>query len=422
MTAAAQARPVRVGPVSLRRHQATGLVYVTIAAVLAILGGGSLDPAASSTFDLNASGVAVQLQRLVVPSAATAYVLAGLCAFLGAIQLVRGFGTRNGVLVGAVAFLVVATFLVWAASGRSMNIVGVLQATVQRATPITLAALSGVLCERAGVVNIAIEGMLLTGAFVAAVAGSAFGPWLGILAAALSGGLLAVVLAVLAIRYRVDQIIAGTIINIFALGITSFLSARVLTDVPELNNPQRLQPVAIPILSDIPILGPILFGNNVFVYTMFVLVALLHVALFRTRWGLRVRAVGEHPRAADTVGIDVLKTRYRNVFLGGLVAGVGGASLVIGASGRFDREMTAGRGFIGLAAMIFGGWAPIGAFLASLVFGFADSLQARLSVLNVPIPSELLLMVPYLVTILVVAGLVGRARAPAADGQPYLKG
>jgi simple sugar transport system permease protein len=421
VSVAAQARPVAIGPVTLRRHQVVGLFYIVLAAIMAVLAGGGVSAGASSTFDLNASGVAVQLPKLIVPSAGTAYVLSGLCAFVGAIQLVRGFGTRNGIAIGAVAFLAVAVFLVWAASGRSMNIVGVLQATVQRATPITLAGLSGVLCERAGVVNIAIEGMLLTGAFVAAVAGSAFGPWIGIAAAALSGGGLALVLAVLAIRYRVDQIIAGTIINIFALGITSFLSARVLTDVPELNNPDRLQPIAIPVLNDIPIVGPILFANNVFVYSMFILVGVLHFGLFHTRWGLRVRAVGEHPRAADTVGINVLGTRYRNVFLGGLIAGVGGASLVIGASGRFDREMTAGRGFIGLAAMIFGGWAPVGAFLASLVFGFADSLQARLSVLNVPIPSELLLMVPYLVTILVVAGLVGRARAPAADGRPYEK-
>ena len=404
----------------LRRQQVFGLVYLGLAAFIAFAFGAGAEGAAS-TFDLNSRGVDMRLPPLVLPSAATAYVLAGLCAFLGAVQLTRGFGARNALILGTVAVLFVTAFLVWAASTRSIQLVGVLQGTLQRATPITFAALSGVLCERAGVVNIAIEGMLLTGAFVAAVVGSVAGPWIGILAAVLVGGLLAAVLAVLSIRYRVDQIISGTVINIFALGLTSFLSARVLQSTPELNNPERLPPIPVPVLSQIPIVGPIAFANNVFIYGMFALVAIVHVALFHTRWGLRVRAVGEHPRAADTVGIDVLRTRYRNVILGGMLAGLGGAFLIIGSTGRFDREMTAGRGFIGLAAMIFGGWTPIGSFLASLVFGFADSLQARLSILNVPIASELLLMVPYLVTILVVAGLVGRARAPAADGRPYQK-
>jgi len=416
---AVAARPITIAGLSIARHRILGLVYLAIA--LLILGAfGGVGGDAQSQFDLNTSGVAVQLPPLVVPSAPAIYAMASICAFLGAIQLTRGWGSRN-TAVAILALVVIAAFLVWAASGRSMNLVGVFQATVQRATPIVFAALAGVMCERAGVVNIAIEGMLLTGAFVSAVAGSLGGPWVGIMAAAVAGGLLAFVLAALSIRYKVDQIIAGTIINIFALGITSFLSARLLTDLPDLNNPQRLPPTAIPIVSDIPIVGPILFANNVFVYGMFLAVILLQFALFRTRWGLRVRAVGEHPKAADTVGVDVLGTRYRNVIMGGMLAGVGGAYLVIGATGRFDRDMTAGRGFIGLAAMIFGAWTPVGAFLASLVFGFADSLQARLSVLNVPIPSELLLMVPYLVTILVVAGLGGRPRAPAADGRPYEK-
>jgi general nucleoside transport system permease protein len=407
--------------VGTRRQRIFGIVYIALAGIIAIAFGGT-EPGAQSTFDLNPRGAAFTLPDLIVPSAATAYVLAGLCAFLGAVQLVRGFGTRHGLILGIVVLLVVSGFLVWAAADRSMNLLGVFQSTLQRATPITFAALSGVLCERAGVVNIAIEGMMLTGAFVAAVAGSAFGdPWLGLLAAIVVGGLLAAILAVLSIRYRVDQIIAGTVINIFAVGITSFLSTRILQRTPELNSPDRLQPIAIPVLSDIPVIGPVLFDNNAFVYLMFGLVILLHVGLFHTRWGLRVRAVGEHPKAADTVGIDVLRTRYRNVILGGMVAGIGGAFLILGSTGRFDQEMTAGRGFIGLAAMIFGGWAPVGAFLASLVFGFADSLQARLSILNVPIASELLLMLPYLVTILVVAGVVGRARAPAADGRPYEK-
>ncbi|CAN5466234.1 MAG: ABC transporter permease [Chloroflexi bacterium] len=420
MTAAAVS--VTAPRTGLRRQQVFGFVYIGLAAVIAFAFGAGTEAGAASTFDLNARGVEIELPQVVLPSAATAYVLAGLCAFLGAVQLTRGFGTRGALILGVVALLFISGFLVWAASTRSMNLVGVFQTTVQRATPITFAALSGVLCERAGVVNIAIEGMLLSGAFVSAVVGSATAnPWIGILGAVIVGALLAALLAVLAIRYRVDQIIAGTVINILAVGVTSFLSVRVLQESPELNSPGRFGPTPIPLLADIPFFGPILFDNNVFIYAMLLLVALIHVALFHTRWGLRVRAVGEHPRAADTVGIDVLRTRYRNVILGGMVAGLGGAFLIIGATGRFDQEMTAGRGFIGLAAMIFGGWTPVGAFLASLVFGFADSLQARLSILNVPIASEILLMAPYVVTILVVAGLVGRARAPAADGRPYHK-
>jgi general nucleoside transport system permease protein len=179
--------------------------------------------------------------------------------------------------------------------------------------------------------------------------------------------------------------------------------------------------VPIPLLSEIPVLGPVLFRHNFFVYAVFALVAIIYIGLFYTRWGLRVRAVGEHPKAADTVGIDVIRVRYVNVILGGMVAGLGGAFFTIGSTGAFEREMTAGRGFIGLAAMIFGGWNPVGAAFAGLVFGFADAIQSRTAILNIPIPSEFLLMVPYIVTIIVVAGVVGRVRAPAADGKPYIK-
>ena len=404
------------------RQRVLGIVFLVLAAIIAVVFT-KVPEGAVSTFSLNLGpNPAIKLPGLVIPSATTCWVLAAFCGFSGAVQLVRGFGTRWGLVLGLVALAFTFTFLTWATAGKSVSLVGILQATVARATPITFAALSGLLCERAGVVNIAIEGMLLAGAFAGAVAGSiSQNPWIGVLAAALVGAALAWVLAVLAIRYFVDQIIAGTVINIFSLGITSFLSARVLQTNPDLNNPPRLLPVAIPILSDIPIIGPVLFDHNVFIYGMFVLVIVVNIALFRTRWGLRVRSVGEHPRAADTVGINVLRTRYTNVVLAGMVAGVGGAYLTIGSTGSFDQNMSAGRGFIGLAAMIFGGWNPFGAFFASLIFGFADSLQARLSILAVPIPSEFLLMTPYLVTIVVVAGVVGRVRAPAADGKPYRK-
>jgi simple sugar transport system permease protein len=400
-----------------------GIIYLLVAVAMVIGFGVSVGGEADSTFSLTSPTAPVTLPNLVIPSAGTAYLLAAVVAFAGAIQLTRGFGAKWAAVLGLVAFAFVFAFLTWVAANQSMNLTGLLSTTVQRAVPIAFGALSGVLCERAGVVNIAIEGMLLSGAFVAAVVTSATdNPWLGILGAVAIGGLLAALLAVLAIRYRVDQIIAGFFINILVTGLTAFLQVRILQPYQaELNTPDRMGQIHIPILSDIPILGPILFQHNIFVYTLFVLIIVIHLGLFYTRWGLRVRAVGEHPKAADTVGINVYWVRYSNVILGGMVAGFGGAYFTIGSTGAFEREMTAGRGYIGLAAMIFGGWNPIGGFLAGLVFGFADAIQSRLSILSIAIPSEFLLMVPYVVTIIVVAGLVGRARAPAADGKPYIK-
>ncbi|HEX6138872.1 MAG TPA: ABC transporter permease [Candidatus Limnocylindria bacterium] len=405
------------------RQRVLGVIYLVTAVVMVV--GFALPVAgdATSAFVLNLGKTAIELPNLVLPSAGTGFLLAGAVAFAGAIQLTRGFGARWALILGLVATAFVFAFLVWVAAGQSMNLTGVLQSTIQRAVPIVFGALAGVMCERSGVVNIAIEGMLLTGAFVAAVIGSVTGnSWIGLVAAMLSGGLMASILAVLAIRYRVNQIIAGFFINIFASGLTAFLAVRWLAPHQDtLNRPEVLGPVPIPLLSEIPILGPILFRHNVFVYTLFVLIIVIHLGLFYTRWGLRVRAVGEHPKAADTVGINVYWVRYRNVILGGMIAGLGGAFFTIGSTGGFERDMSAGRGYIGLAAMIFGGWNPIGSFLAGLVFGFADAVQSRLSILSIGIPSEFLLMVPYVVTIVVVAGLVGRTRMPAADGTPYVK-
>ena len=405
------------------RQRVLGVFYLLVAMAMVIGFGVNVGGETDSTFTLTSPTAPVTLPDLVVPSAGTAYLLAAVVAFAGAIQLTRGFGAKWAAVLGLVAFAFVFAFLTWVAADQSMNLTGLLSTTVQRAVPIVFGALSGVLCERAGVVNIAIEGMLLSGAFVAAVVTSATdNPWLGILGAVAIGGLLAALLAVLAIRYRVDQIIAGFFINILVTGLTAFLQVRILQPYQaELNTPGRMGQIHIPFLSDIPILGPILFQHNIFVYTLFALIIVIHLGLFYTRWGLRVRAVGEHPKAADTVGINVYWVRYSNVILGGMVAGFGGAYFTIGSTGAFEREMTAGRGYIGLAAMIFGGWNPIGGFLAGLVFGFADAIQSRLSILSIAIPSEFLLMVPYVVTIIVVAGLVGRARAPAADGKPYLK-
>jgi simple sugar transport system permease protein len=349
------------------------------------------------------------------------FLFAGLAAFLGVWQLVRRFERVNLVL-GIVAGAFILAFLTWAARDKSMNLAGMIGSTLLRAMPITLAALSGVMCERSGVVNIGIEGMMLSGAFLSALIGSvAQSQWWGLLAALFAGGLMGALLAVLAIRYKVDQIVAGTAITILATGLTSYFSSRYLQRNTALNSPPTFSSLPIPLLSRIPIIGPALFDNTLIVYLALVLVAVITVMLFRTRWGLRTRAVGEHPRAADTLGVNVFKIRYINVILGGMIAGLGGAYLVLSSVARFDELMTAGKGYIGLAAMIFGNWNPVGALGSSLIFGFADSLQTKLAILRVPIPSQFLLMAPYLVTMIVLAGVVGQSRPPAADGEPYEK-
>ena len=414
---------VTVQPPSIRRARVLGVLYLAVAGLMALVFGAGSPGGAESRLGLNSgTDPLFGLPDIVVPTRAAAFVLAAACAFLGAVQLSRGFGRRANLILGIVAVVFILAFLIWAARGRSLSLIGMLESTVLRAVPLAFGALSGVLCERAGVINIAIEGMLLAAAFTGAVVASVSDSlWLGLAAGALVGGLVAWLLAVLSIRYLVDQIVAGTVINILALGLTAFLTDQFLQRNQELNNPGRFQDIELPILSDVPILGPLIFDNNVFVYLMIVLVVVTHIALFHSRWGLRVRAVGEHPLAADTVGIRVLYTRYRNVFLGGVVAGIGGAYFSLGAVGRFEEGMTAGRGFIGLAAMIFGAWSPLGALGAALVFGFADSLQVKLNILQVGIPSEFLAMAPYIVTIVVVAGVVRRVRPPAADGKPYVK-
>jgi simple sugar transport system permease protein len=272
-------------------------------------------------------------------------------------------------------------------------------------------------------VNIAIEGQLLAGAFMAAVVGSLTDSLVaGLIAAVVAGLLVSFILATFAVTYFVDQVIVGVVINTLVLGLTSFFYTAVLSkDVETYNSPPVMKPIAIPGLSEIPVIGPVLFNQTIIVYLMYIVVALVHVGLFKTRWGLRVRAVGEHPKAADTVGINVNKIRYRNVLIGGMVAGLGGAFFTLGSVGAFGKNMTAGKGFIALAAMIFGRWSPLGAVGAALLFGFADQLQQVLSIIGTPIPSQFMLMAPYLITLFAVAGLVGKSRAPAADGVPYKK-
>lgn len=390
--------------------------------MLFLFGLGS-EPGQNSTFVLTAvaSVQKTQLPDLVLPSQATLYILSFIVAFLGGWQLARGFRAVNAVL-GLVIFLFIFAFLTWADRGRQFNLTGMLIASLVRSTPIALGALSGILCERAGVINIAIEGMMLAAAFSSVIVGSATDNlYLGVIAGILTGGALAAIHAVLSIRFRMDQIVSGVVINILAAGLTSYLTERFLSVHQDLNDSGALRPIPIPFLVDIPVLGPILFENTLVVYSMLFLLVAVHIMLFYTRWGLRTRAVGEHPRAADTLGINVFKVRYLNVILGGMAAGLGGAYFTVGSVGRFDELMTAGRGFIGLAAMIFGKWTPFGAFASSLIFGFADSLQQKLAILQAPIPSQFLAMAPYIATIVILAGVVGRAIPPAADGQPYEK-
>jgi simple sugar transport system permease protein len=407
-----------------RRARIMGIVFLAVGLVIFLGFGLGTKSAVDTRFGLNPprGDTYFRLPDLVVPSQTALYVVAVVCMFVGGYQLAKGFGRHVNLALSIVALLFVFAFLVWAGSDSSLSLLGMFQSTVLRAVPIAFGALSGVLCERSGVVNIGIEGMLLSGAFAGAVVGSVTNSlWVGLIAGAATGGVIALLLAVLAIRYLVDQIVAGTVINILALGLTSYLSKQFLENNQSLNDPGSFPSIAVPVLSKIPFLGPILFDNNIFVYLLFLLVAATYVGLFYTRWGLRVRAVGEHPLAADTVGIRVLYTRYRNVVLGGIVAGIGGAYFTLGAVGRFTEGMTAGRGFIGLAAMIFGRWNPLGAFAAALIFGFADSLQVKANILQVSIPTEFLAMLPYLVTILIVAGAAHRVRPPAADGKPYIK-
>lgn len=383
------------------------------------------DAGETSTFGITPGDAALQIDPVGLPTQATALVLSVACLVLAGVAALLVSRRRRiplALTIGFAALWLVA-FLVWAIAGNQVPLAGLLGGALFASVPLVFGALSGVLCERAGVVNIAIEGQLLAGAFLSAVVGTVAGSlWVGLVAAPVAGVLVAALLALFAIRYVVDQIIVGVVLNVLVIGLTGFFYGRLLSqDAERFNSPGTFDRIPIPLLSEIPVVGPVLFDQSIIVYLMYVAVAVVQVALFRTRWGLRVRAVGEHPTAADTVGIRVNRTRVRNVLLGGAVAGLGGAFFTLGSVGAFGREMTAGQGYIALAAMIFGRWSPVGALFAALLFGFANNLQGVLGVIGTPIPSEFMLMAPYLATIFAVAGLVGRVRAPAADGVPYVK-
>ncbi|MBW8763568.1 MAG: ABC transporter permease [Microbacterium sp.] len=383
--------------------------------------------AGDSTFRLTAGGELLALPNVVVPGTATAWVAVLVAAVVAGAAWALA-ANRRAVplwLTAVFAVALIVGFLAWAAAGSkgTLPMIGLLSGALALATPLIFGALGGVIGERAGVVNIAIEAQLLAGAFTAAIVGSATGtPWAGLIAAMVAGVLVALILGVFAITYHVDQVIVGVVLNVLVIGVTTFLFRQVLApNQATLNTVTPFPVLPIPLLSEIPILGPILFKQTIVVYLMYAVVFVVWYGMYRTRWGLRMRAVGEHPQAADTVGINVARTRYMNVLMAGAIAGMGGAFYTLVSVPRFNPEMTAGAGFIALAAVIFGKWDPIKATLAALLFGFATNLQGVLSVIGSPVPSQFMLMLPYVVTIFAVAGLVGRSRPPAADGEPYIK-
>jgi ABC-type uncharacterized transport system permease subunit len=353
----------------------------------------------NSTFRLSSEGDVIQLPTVVLPSTVTGIVVTILLAAITALSAyLVTTGKRIPLwLITVFGVLFMVGFLSWAAAGKAIPITGLLLGTVALSVPLIFGALGGVISERVGVVNIAIEGQLLAGAFssafVASVTGNAV---LGLVAA---------------------------MINVLVVGLTSFLYAQVLTKNEALfNSPPKFPRINIPILSEIPLIGPVLFRQTIIIYLMYIAVAVVFYCLFSTRWGLRLRAVGEHPQAADTVGINVNRTRFWNVALAGAIVGLGGAYFTLGSVGAFNKEMTAGAGYIALAAVIFGRWDPLKATLAALLFGFTQNLQFALSAIGSPVPSAFMLMLPYVVTIFAVAGLVGVSRGPAAAGKPYVKG
>jgi simple sugar transport system permease protein len=384
-----------------------------------------------ATFGFTPEFAKVTVPNLTVAAAATAFVCGAISLVLAVVRLLSVLGrltlTRVAlrVSIGLVLFFFVVALVAWSDAGQSIsfNVVNQLSGTLDDSIPIMLGALTGVICSTSGVINIAIEGQLLLGAFCAAIATSVTGSlWLGLLCGALAGSLVASLLAVFAIAYLVDQVVLGVVLNTLVLGLTGYLYNAIMVPYGDtLNNPNTFSPWKIPGLGDIPIVGPVFFDSNVFLYLTYVLLAIVSIGLYRTKWGLRTRAVGEHPVAADTVGIRVIAMRYRNVIIAGLIAGAGGAYFTIGSVGSFGIDMTSGEGYIALAAMIFGRYTPFGAISAALLFGFTTQLQSILSSLNVPIQSNLLLLTPYVVTIIVVAGLVGKVRGPKAEGVPFTK-
>jgi len=405
-----------------RRHLAAatfiviGLINIAVFGVLAHAG--------DASFELSLASASVKIPVIRVPAAPVCYALGAVAVGLGVLRLTVPFSRlAKRLAIAGVLVCFLLSLLCWADAGAlPLNVIIISQGTFTESIPLILGALAGCLCERSGVINIAIEGQLLFGAFTAAIVASAFGGlWVGLVAGSLAGGLVGVLLAVFAISFLTDQIVLGVVLNVLVLGMTDYLYDRLMSQNPNYNTGITFGSIKIPGLSEIPIIGPIFFDSTVFLYITYAAIIVIQVALFHSRWGLRVRAVGEHPTAADTVGISVLWIRYRNVILGGLVAGVGGAYLTIGSVGSFIPDISSGFGYIALAALIFGRWTPLGALGAALLFGFCEEMALVLPTVNPVLPAPIMNMAPYVATIIAVAGLVGKVRPPKADGQPYVK-
>jgi len=342
---------------------------------------------------------------------------------MAALQLVRGASFRWRLALGIISPFLVFALLARLLDGTTANLTVFLTSTLLYTVPVGIGALAGIISERSGILNIAVEGKLLFGAMVGSIASSITGIAIaGPVAGAIIGALVSLFFAWLGIRYKVDQIIAGTVINIGALGVTTFAYLRILGPYSEFNRPVGILPIQIPFLSEIPVLGPIFFALSPFFYIAVGLVLFFTYMIYRTRWGLRLRAAGEQPSAAGTVGIDVVKLRYRAMLVAGLLAGFAGSYISLSGTGGFGINTSAGQGFIALAAVIFGAWNPVYAFGAALIFGMTSAATTLLSGLGVSIPPQILLSMPYIVTIIVVAGLIGRVRAPASAGRPYDQG
>ncbi len=405
-----------------RQRLSAGVLIIVAGALLLIF---LFSTQGTARFALSNAFDEVQLPELAVPGVATVAVCGVLCVLAGIGYLIKLPG-RWPTVAGAVGGLTfVVGFLSWAAAGRDLPfpVSNQFAGTLTVATPLIFGALCGVLCERAGVVNVSIEGQFLAAAFAAAVAGSVTqSVVVALIAAMIAGVAMGALLALFAIKYVVNQIVLGVVLNLLAVGVTGFLYDQLVQPAAgEFNSAPVLEKIAIPGLSAIPFFGPVLFEQTILAYLAGVSVLVVWFLLFKTAWGLRIRAVGEHPKAADTVGISVIGVRWSAVLAGGAFAGLGGAFFTLSATGAFTKEFTVGNGFIALAALIMGRWHPGWAAVMALFFGFVTQMASQMQSLSTPVPSQFLLILPYVATIIAVAGLVGRVRAPAADGLPYEK-
>ncbi|MDC0911998.1 ABC transporter permease [Aquiluna sp.] len=394
--------------------------------VFVIIFFGVLGREGETVFEISRRADLIQLPSISIGSSSLGWVSGILLLLIAGYSLSSSLKNRKtplwvSVLYGAIG---VIALLGWLAAGNQVPLTFIIGTSLVLAVPIVLGAMGGLMCERVGVTNIAIEAQLLAGAFMAAVVSSITDNFfLGLISAMIGGALVSLVLAVFAIKYLAQQIIVGVVLNVLVIGITSFLFQQWLTeDAENVNFPGTLDIIKIPFLSDIPVIGPVIFENRITVFVALIFVPTLYFILFKTKLGLRARAVGEHPLAADTVGINVGKTRFWWVTMGGMSAGLGGAALTIGNAGAFGREMAGGFGFIALAVVILGRWHPISAALAALLFGFSIILRVWANQVSPGIPTDFIIMVPYVVTVIAVVAFVGQSRPPKALAIPYTKG